>query len=245
MNPSTETDVLSRRDAVLRSAIGAAALAALVGGCASSVRTASLPEPHWPNAGLGAKPVAVAPPRAVPRTIPNPGGAPGGMIMRSDWARAQPIPSRMDRALPYYRITVHHDGMDTFTSTDRADAARRLESIRNAHLGRGFGDIGYHYIIDPAGRIWQGRPLEWQGAHVKETNQGNLGICMLGNYMNQRPTETQLFALDRFVISQMHQYRVPAGKVFTHREIGQSLCPGANLQSYMNETRRSGAIAHA
>lgn len=154
----------------------------------------------------------------------------------------------MTPAKPYYRITIHHDGMDTFTSTDRGSAAARLEQIRNAHLNRAgepFGDIGYHYVIDPAGRVWQGRPLEWQGAHVRATNEGNLGICCLGNFMKQHPSDAQLRALDSFVASQMARYRVPPNRLYTHRELGSTECPGNNLQPYVVRSRSAGAMARA
>ncbi len=218
------------------SGLSALGIAALLGGCATS-SNAELPDVAWPNGPLTRKPT---------RPMPDAGaGLPGGVIPRSRWTRAQPVPTLMDRAQPYYRITVHHDGMDAFASTDEEAAARRLERIRVAHRSRNFGDIGYHYLIDPAGRIWQGRPLEWQGAHVKATNQGNLGICMLGNYMIQRPSDTQVAALDRFVATQMQRYRVPVSKVYTHRELGPTVCPGDNLQAYMARTRRAGALSHA
>ncbi len=155
------------------------------------------------------------------------------------------VPSLMDRAQPYYRITVHHDGMNTYTSTDYNATASRLEQIRVAHRARDFGDIGYHYLIDPAGRVWQGRPLEWQGAHVKATNQGNLGICMLGNYQQQSPNSMQLAALDRFVASRMRAYNIRVGNVFTHQELAPTLCPGTTLQAAMVSTRRSGALVTA
>ena len=70
--------------------------------------------------------------------------------------------------LPARYITIHHDGMpEAFTSTTKVSAASRLETIRKSHLRRDggrWGDIGYHFAIDPAGRLWQGRPLTWAGS---------------------------------------------------------------------------------
>jgi hypothetical protein len=234
---------------MLRAALAAAgcgAMAAWTAGCQASRRAAgALPEVDWPDGGLSRP----APPLRTPVRPTGPGlGVPGGVIPRAEWAKGPVIPARMNRARPFDRITLHHDGMDTFTSTDRVAAAARLEDIRRAHLsrpGEPFGDIGYHYLIDPAGRIWQGRGLEWQGAHVARKNEGNLGICCLGNFMQQRPTEAQLAALDQFVVTQMERYRVPPGRVFTHRELGQTVCPGDRLQPYIADSRRSGAIRHA
>lgn len=249
MKEPLNIDGLSRREALLRGAIaaaGAGALAAFVAGCGSSGRTASaLPSVDWPDGGLDRP----APRPRTPVRPSQPGLAlPGGVIPRSEWARGNIIPARMNRARPYDRITIHHEGSDPFTSTDRGSAAARIEQIRKAHLNRSsepFGDIGYHYVIDPAGRIWQGRLLEWQGAHVAKKNEGNLGICCLGNFMQQKPTAAQLAALDQFVVSQMDHYRVPAGRVFTHRELGQTACPGDRLQPYIADSRRSGKIANA
>ncbi|MDX2115149.1 MAG: peptidoglycan recognition family protein [Planctomycetota bacterium] len=248
MNSDPTSDLVRRREALVRGAVasaGFASLAALLSGCGSGTKTASAePGINWPNRDLHyPKPPS---PKAQPKTPPKAGPAlPTNIISRSEWASGAPIPSRMDPAQPYYRITIHHDGMDAFTSTDRGAASARLEQIRRAHLDRGFGDIGYHYLIDPAGRVWQGRTLEWQGAHVKATNQGNLGVCMLGNYMEQQPTDTQLAALDRFVNSQMRTYRVNVGRVYTHRELGPTECPGNFLQPRINALRTSGQIARA
>src|SRR5690606_33804179 len=127
----------------------------------------------------------------------------------------------------------------------QADVADRIEMIRRSHVeSRGFADIGYHYIIDPAGRIWEGRSVAYQGAHVKDNNENNLGILVLGNFQRQTPTRAATETLDRFVASQMARYGVPLTRVKTHREITVTECPGESLQRYMNATRaRGGGLA--
>ncbi|MEM9372274.1 MAG: peptidoglycan recognition family protein, partial [Planctomycetota bacterium] len=121
---------------------------------------------------------------------------------------------------------------------------RRIESSRRGHLSRGWADIGYHYAIDPGGRVWQGRPLELQGAHVANQNQGNLGIVLLGNFDRGRPTDRAIRALDRLVASEMRRYRVPIGEVRTHGEMASTACPGRHLQRAMDRTRaRGGRLA--
>lgn len=167
-----------------------------------------------------------------------------GVIPRNAWARATPEPRLMNRMLPVSRITLHHDGMTSFTSANQSDAAQRLEMIRAAHRSNGWGDIGYHFVIDPAGRIWEGRPLFWQGAHVKNQNEGNLGICLLGNYEVQRPNSQQLAAVDRFVAEAMRQYRIPVSRVHTHKELGSTLCPGRNLQPLLVASRSPGGTLY-
>lgn len=191
-------------------------------------------------------PIDIPPPR--PRRdlpAPTPQELPG-VISRREWASAGP---NMALAYPMNgvdRITVHHDGMDPFGSTARSDAARRLESIRRAHTGQKWADIGYHYVIDPAGRIWEGRPVSLQGAHVKYNNEHNLGVMLLGNFEESRPTSEAVGTLDALLADLMRRHRVPLARVFTHREIMPTACPGRNLQGYMLATRASsGRLARA
>ena len=148
----------------------------------------------------------------------------------------------MDRMLPPRRITIHHDGMDPVALHSKADVAHRLDQIRRSHLTRNFGDIGYHYIIDPMGGVWEGRPMMWQGAHVANQNPHNIGVMCLGNFEVERPTSAQLDSLDRFTSQLMRMYRIPVSEVKTHRELASTQCPGRNLQPHINRARR-GALA--
>jgi len=203
----------------------------VLGGCATKggTRLSSLPGPIWM-------------PPATP-TLPS---APGtssiaGVLSRTAWAKGRPLPTHMDRMTPIHRITVHHDGMSPFTDTSMSAARQRLESIRRAHLRRRpqpFGDIGYHFAIDPGGRVWAARPLVWQGAHVRAQNQGNLGIVVLGNYDQQGLNAAQKNALLRFLSEQMRTYRIRSHKVATHQEMAATACPGTSLQAFMVRARK-------
>lgn len=167
-----------------------------------------------------------------------------GVIPRTSWASRGPIVSRADRMGSINRITVHHDGMNAFTSRRQADAMARIEAIRNAHVNMNWADIGYHYIIDPAGRVYEGRPLGLQGAHVRDNNERNLGIMVLGNYMDQRPTSDSVRALEEFIAQAMRTHRVSASRVYTHREFAPTACPGDSLQRSMLAMRSgSGNLA--
>jgi hypothetical protein len=167
-----------------------------------------------------------------------------GAISRSRWAKADPIPARMNALGSITRITVHHEGSSVVTFDSVAQTARRLESIRKGHLSRmTAGDIGYHFVIDRAGRVWEGRSLAYQGAHVKNHNRHNLGIMVLGNFERQAPTEAQLQTLARVVRTARSRFDVPLGAVYTHRELGPTACPGASLQRFMVSARSNGILA--
>lgn len=56
-----------------------------------------------------------------------------------------------------------------------------VETIRGWHVeGRGWSDIGYHFVILLDGTVEVGRPLRRAGAHVKGRNANSIGICYIG-----------------------------------------------------------------
>ncbi len=164
-----------------------------------------------------------------------------GVIARANWTREQPRWKHSKPMNGVGLITVHHDALNASGLRGYGTSVQRLNSIRRSHIDRGptWVDIGYHYIIDTEGRVWEGRPVSIEGAHVAKTNDHNLGIMCMGNFNEHRPTQAQLNTLDGFVAAQMRAYRVPMARVYTHQEIGTSACPGNHLQNYMNQTRGS------
>jgi len=89
---------------------------------------------------------------------------------------------------PVYRITVHH----TAGTNNPPDPAATVRSIYIYHTyTRGWGDIGYNYLIDHRGNIYEGKlgGEEVYGYHAyTEANAMSVGISLLGNFMYTYPT---------------------------------------------------------
>jgi len=221
--------------------LGALALA----GCASRDRVSTLPDPVWPTGrhvpGVSPSPMPAPAPAPVARSpFPN-------VIARGQWAKGAPVASLMTTMGPINAITIHHDGMPPFAATDAAATAARVELIRMSHRNKPtpWGDIGYHFVIDRAGRIYEGRPLQWQGAHVRDHNAGNIGVLCLGNFEAQTPSEPQLQALATHVRTLRRHYNVSMNRVITHREWpgARTACPGMRLQPRVESLRSNRAFA--
>lgn len=236
----------------------AAGLGFLLSGCQSPGGYTRTAGPVWPdqegakgssfpggaNSSSGSSGQARSASRA--RVPSNYYSTESGVVPRREWARGNPIRSLSNPMDGIYRLTIHHEGEPAVGLTNKSAVARRLESIRQWHIGRknGWADIGYHYVIDPAGRVWEGRPLFLQGAHVKDHNEHNLGIMLLGDFNQHRPSSEQIATLCAFVPQQIRRYRIPLGRVYTHRELMPTACPGSSLQSYLVAARsRGGSIA--
>ncbi|MHC5115212.1 MAG: peptidoglycan recognition protein family protein [Planctomycetota bacterium] len=195
----------------------------------------ALPAPAW---DLHATPTPAA--RSTRVTARPTVAFTGPVRPRTDWATGAPVPTLMDPMAPIRYITIHHDGMSPFHGDSAGAAGSRLDAIRRAHRSKHWGDIGYHYAVDRSGRVWEGRPLRYQGAHVKNHNPGNIGIVVLGNFDQQRPTQAQLEAVTNHVRGLMTVHRVSRRGLRTHLEWAPTRCPGRHLQEFMVAARSNG-----
>jgi hypothetical protein len=161
----------------------------------------------------------------------------GSVIPRTAWTSWLPDRSEMDALGKIRRITVHHEGNGAFTGTSVAECRARIVNVLNGERGVGHRDIAYHYVIDPAGRVWEARDLRWQGRHVRNNHVGNIGVCCLGNFEVQRIPAAQLQALERFLQDLQKKHKVARKQIFTHQELSPTLCPGKDLQSKMKSLR--------
>lgn len=172
-------------------------------------------------------------------TYPGPPPTPISAVGRGAWKAAKPASRRLNPMGAVQRVTIHHEGAPKanwdVASRQVADTLRRIQS---AHFSRmKAGDIGYHYIIDRVGRVWEGRPVGYQGAHVKYNNKNNLGVMCLGNFEKQKPTQQQIIALDRLIHTLMHGYRVPVDRLYTHRDLRPTQCPGRYMLPVVEKIR--------
>ncbi len=158
---------------------------------------------------------------------------------RTKWHAKPIIASRMKPMNGVERITVHHEGNpQPDFSNSVAEVQKELYKIQKTHFKvLRAGDIAYHYIIDRAGRVWQGRDIRYQGAHAKHNNSHNIGIMCLGNFEIQEPTGSQVACLEQLCRALMTGYDIPANKLYGHRELRSTVCPGKNLFPYVKKIR--------
>jgi len=88
-------------------------------------------------------------------------------------------------------------------------------------------------MIDYSGRIWEGRSLKYQGAHVSSRNPGNIGVVLLGNFEIQKPSAAQKATLVKLVTELRRYYGVSRRRIYGHRDLDSTLCPGRNLYPFL------------
>ena len=95
---------------------------------------------------------------------------------------------------PVTHLIVHH----TLSDNNTVDWPAHLRAIWNYHtFGLGWGDIGYHYLIDPNGNIYEGHlgGDDVIGIHANTANTGSMGVALLGDFGDVTPPNPMLSAL--------------------------------------------------
>ncbi len=145
-------------------------------------------------------------------------------------------------------IIIHHSAANTRSN----DFPAVIRSIWDFHANtRGWDDIGYNWLIDANGVIYEGRGAERLGAHFSCMNEETVGICLIGNFEEDKPTEAALDALQQFVAWEAHKgaidittngyhasSQIELDFMAGHRDASLSplacsstICPGENLYS--------------
>lgn len=189
------------------------------------------------------QPEPVPAPQPLPAVVHVPAATPGRLsaMSRNAWGASAAIPTKMKAMGGVTRLTIHHEGSaKPNNDTTPAQVAATLRLIQGQHRKRmGAGDIGYHFIIDRSGTIWQGRDWAFQGAHTSGANSNNIGVMLLGNFEIQQPTPQQLQSLRLITASLVRKYGLnPRKDIYGHSDFCNTQCPGKNLKPHVAALRR-------
>jgi hypothetical protein len=131
----------------------------------------------------------------------------------------------------------------------------------------GWNDIGYNFLVDRFGTIYEGRhggiDRNVVGAHARGFNTGSAGIALIGTYGSGRPSRAALDALTSLVAWRLDLAHVDPSSVVTvvsggserfraklpvllrrvsgHRDTGSTECPGDALYGQLDSIARAAA----
>ncbi len=186
---------------------------------------------------------------------------------RSSWGANEAI----RRGGPFYAPAlrfgvVHHTaGSNNYTA---AQSAAIVRAIQTYHVkGNGWNDIGYNFLVDKYGQVFEGRyggvERNVVGAHAEGFNTGSVGVALLGAYGSVRPSAKAIDAiaallawrldvghvdpLARLTWTSGGNARFPSGTptplaaISGHRDTGPSACPGNALYAQLGAIARKAA----
>jgi len=175
---------------------------------------------------------------ALPGAVPN---VPPGVdfLDRHQW-HAEPPALPMHRH-SLHRITIHHTATRQNPGRPLADKIRALQRFSQTESALASGrtkpvwaDIPYHFYIDAAGRVAEGRTLRFAGdSNTAYDPAGHVLIVLEGNFEEEVPTMEQLQSLARLTWWHSRRWGVPAERIGVHKDFADTLCPGRNLDFYL------------
>ena len=175
------------------------------------------------------------------------------IISRAAWGADE---SLMKRA-PEYRTPraaiVHH----TVTSTGGADPAAIVRAIYRYHaIHRDKGDIGYNFLVDHLGNVYEGRfgGPGVVGSHAGDYDYGSVGVAVIGDHQDTPIPSRAMDALVSTLAWQCSLYGInPLGQaslvnrvlpaIMGHRDCCATACPGAAAYAQLPELRHRVADA--
>lgn len=121
-------------------------------------------------------------------------------------------------------------------------------TIKAWHKGRGWSDIGYHYVIELDGRVYEGRPIAKQGAHVKGHNKDSIGICYVGGLDSSgkvaKDTRTSAQKATLYTLTAQLLREHPGATVHGHNEYDNKACPSFNAGADWKAHVESSSVFH-
>jgi hypothetical protein len=169
------------------------------------------------------------------------------IIARADWGAAPPA----DNFVPQRprQITLHHEGVYFDGSRSALDYLRHVQRWSVTH--RRWPDIPYHFLIDLAGRIYEGRPLDARGdTNTSYDLRDHALVALIGKYDQgeQEPSRPQIESIIALMGWISATYTIAPNLIFGHRDFiplndkgehidprsGEKItCPGDNLYRYL------------
>ncbi len=234
---------LLRRQLLWQGLVGAGALAA----GPAVLRSVAPPAPRGG--------VDLGDPRLIAAVPPPP------IVSRAQWGANEGLRRGRPDFAPINRVIVHH----TVTAVDEPDPAARMRAIYAFHVrGNSWDDIGYNFVVDQAGRVYEGRAGGFGptgedaagrgvvGAHAGGHNTGSVGVAILGTFSDDRttPSDAALDAVAAVAAWKLGTRGIDPlapGALIGHRDVVATGCPGNGCQRRLAEVRERsrGRIAAA
>jgi hypothetical protein len=176
------------------------------------------------------------------------------ILSRSQWHAKPPLPGMKPQAPR--GIILHHTAVAQNPHHPLDGKLRNLQSF-SQKPGRVGGlakpawpDVPYHYYIDAAGGIAEGRDVGFAGdTNTNYDPSGYIQVVAEGNFEKEQPTAAQLRALADLLVWLTLAWNVPVDRVSTHDSHAATSCPGRNFKAALGAllgqvvSRRQASIA--
>lgn len=161
-------------------------------------------------------------------------------VTRSGWGArkpSSPIPqTTWDKRTGF---VVHHGGIPI------AVGPAPIRGIQNHHMDtNGWSDIGYNWLVDNNGVIYEGRGWLGIGAHTANHNTATIGVCWVGNSTFDIPSPNALEAIHALYVEACKRSERMLEKSY-HSRHNPTACPGVWLTAWVESGMELGTNMNA
>ncbi|MFF0344909.1 N-acetylmuramoyl-L-alanine amidase [Kribbella sp. NPDC004875] len=181
------------------------------------------------------------------------------MVSRRRWGADERLRAHngADCVRPKYTSTVqaafvHHTAdRNDYTRTQVPAMVRAMYAY---HVkSRGWCDLGYNFLVDRFGRVFEGRyggaQLPVLGAHTASYNANSFGVAVIGNFEKTPPPQAMLESTARVIAWKLDaNYRSPLATIVLggtrlhtvsgHRDTKATACPGTELYKKLGRLKQ-------
>jgi len=144
------------------------------------------------------------------------------IISRAKWGARAP----RSRARVSWR-----DRRELIVHYSEGPTTQSVRSIQDFHMdGRGWSDIGYNFLVDVKGRIYEGRGWLVQGSHAPNHNRSGIGVCMIGRDGDATPAAKRSI---RWLYDEAVRRAGRNLAKLGHRDVYATSCPGNELHAWV------------
>lgn len=149
------------------------------------------------------------------------------IVTRDEWG-ALPAKKRNPFSQFVDGFVVHHT---TGQHLGRDDSPAWVRAIQRYHMSKGWSDIGYHFLVDQFGNVFEGRGWGVTGAHASGRNGDTIGVAFLGDGSGQVP-DVVFKTLEDVYEAACEKYGTDL-TLMGHRDVGTTACPGDRLYAWV------------
>jgi hypothetical protein len=170
--------------------------------------------------------VTLFPPAPPPRVIHEESFVLGSIPVRSreDWGCPDGEASTL--WTPMYTVVTHAVVHHTAGANNLTNWEAEVRNIWYFHTySNGWGDIGYNYLIDPNGVVYEGRAGGDHaiGAHFSCRNSNTVGVALLGTFSTVPPTDAALASLKNLLTELCRRNEIDPMATVHHPSSGLNL----------------------
>jgi hypothetical protein len=166
---------------------------------ASLESTPESPSPSAPASEETGAPATTAPAPALPR-----------YVSREQWSADETLVTTALKVADQVRVVfvLHTGGSDDYSCGDSAAIVRAIQKYEVKSTG--LADIGYNFLVDRCGNLFEGRrggvSRAVVGAHTYGFNARSLGVALIGDYTAQKPPQAALRTIARLAAARLGAY---------------------------------------